>query len=145
LISARSRRFRTSNFEAATPTLFLTANPCRSLHSHSFKEELMQSPILQALLLGAIIGAPFAAVAGPVNVNSADAAQIARELKGVGLARAQAIVTYRDKNGPFKTADDLRKVKGFGAKMLERNRANIRFNNSGKSSHGGETQAGAEQ
>ena len=105
----------------------------------------MQSPILHALLLSALFGAPLVASAGPVNVNSADAAQIAKELKGVGLAKAQAIVSYREKNGPFKSADDLRKVKGFGAKMLERNRANIRLNNSGKPARGGEAQATAEQ
>jgi competence protein ComEA len=64
--------------------------------------------------------------AGPVDVNHADAATIAKELNGVGPAKAKAIVDYRDKNGAFKNADELRKVKGFGAKMLERNRANIR-------------------
>jgi competence protein ComEA len=105
----------------------------------------MPAPIAHLLLLSAILAAPLAANAGPVNVNSADAAQIAKELKGVGLAKAQAIVSYRDKNGPFKSADDLRKVKGFGAKMLERNRANIRLNNSAKPTRGGDAQAPAEQ
>ena len=103
----------------------------------------MSSPITPLLLLGAMLAAPLAALAGPVNVNSADAAQIAKELKGVGLAKAQAIVSYRDKNGPFKSADDLRKVKGFGPKMLERNRANIRLSNA-KPGKSGES-AGAEQ
>ncbi len=89
----------------------------------------MQIPFKPQLLLSLVLCTPFAVMAGPVNVNSADAAQIAKELKGVGLSKAQAIVQYRDKNGPFKSADDLRKVKGFGPKMLERNRANIRTNN----------------
>jgi competence protein ComEA len=64
--------------------------------------------------------------AGPVDINKADAATIAKELNGIGLSRAEAIVAYREKNGSFKSADDLRKVKGIGAKTLERNRANIR-------------------
>ena len=64
--------------------------------------------------------------AGPVDINRADAATIAKELNGVGAAKAKAIVEYREKNGSFKTADDLSKVKGIGAKMIERNRANIR-------------------
>ncbi len=65
--------------------------------------------------------------AGPVDINKADAATIAKELQGVGMSRAQAIVTYREKNGAFKSVDELRKVKGIGAKTLEANRANIRF------------------
>ncbi len=69
--------------------------------------------------------APMLAWAGPVDINKADAATIAKELQGIGLSKAQAIVAYREKNGAFKTADDLSKVKGIGAKTLERNRANI--------------------
>lgn len=75
---------------------------------------------------------PLAAIAGPVNVNTADAKTIARELKGIGLSRAQAIVDYREKNGPFKTADDLAKVKGVGMKVVEQNRANIKTDKSDK-------------
>ena len=70
---------------------------------------------------------PVLAFAGPVDINKADAATIAKELSGIGLSRAQAIVTYREKNGNFKAIEDLRKVKGIGAKTLERNRANIRL------------------
>jgi competence protein ComEA len=69
---------------------------------------------------------PLMAWAGPVDINKADAATIAKELQGIGLSRAQAIVDFRSKNGTFKSADDLRKVKGIGAKTLELNRTNIR-------------------
>jgi competence protein ComEA len=65
--------------------------------------------------------------AGPVDINTADAATIAKELQGIGLSKAQAIVAYREKNGSFKSAEELRKIKGIGAKTLERNRANIRM------------------
>lgn len=70
---------------------------------------------------------PLLAFAGPVDINKADAKTIAKELNGVGLSRAQAIVDYREKNGAFKNVDDLRKVKGIGAKTLEQNRSNIRL------------------
>jgi competence protein ComEA len=74
--------------------------------------------------------APLMAWAGPVDINKADAATIAKELQGIGLSRAQAIVAYREKNGSFKSVDELRKVKGIGAKTLELNRANIRIEGS---------------
>ena len=67
------------------------------------------------------------AIAGPVDVNSADAKTLARELQGVGMAKAEAIVSYREKNGPFKTADDLAKVKGLGKKLIDQNKANLKF------------------
>lgn len=76
-------------------------------------------------LLAALI-LPLPVFAGPVNVNTADAKTIARELTGIGLSRAQAIVDYREKNGPFKSPDDLAKVKGVGMKVVEQNRANIK-------------------
>lgn len=70
---------------------------------------------------------PAAVWAGPVDINSADAATIARELQGIGLSKAQQIVAYREKNGAFKNVEELRKIKGIGARTLERNRANIRM------------------
>lgn len=68
-----------------------------------------------------------AAAAGPVNVNTADAQTLANELQGIGLAKAQAIIAHREKHGPFKTIDDVGRVKGIGRKTLERNRDAIRL------------------
>lgn len=81
---------------------------------------------LGAALVAAMLLAPVA-IAGPVNVNTADAKTLARELEGVGKAKADAIVAYREKNGPFKSADDLVKVKGLGKKLVDQNRPNMRF------------------
>jgi competence protein ComEA len=72
---------------------------------------------------------PLFAFAGPVDINKADAKTIAKELDGIGLTRAQAIVEYREKNGGFKSVDDLKKVKGIGGKTIEQNRSNIRLDN----------------
>lgn len=69
--------------------------------------------------------AAISALAGPVNVNTANARQIADELTGVGLAKAQAIVAFREANGPFDNIAQLAQVKGIGLKLLERNRDNI--------------------
>jgi competence protein ComEA len=75
----------------------------------------------------ALLLAPLTAVADPVNINSADAATLARELKGIGVTRAEAIVAYRQKNGPFRSADELGLVKGIGTKVIEQNRTLIRI------------------
>jgi competence protein ComEA len=63
-----------------------------------------------------------------VNINSADAATLADRLYGVGLKKAQAIVIFREQNGPFKSVDDLVNVTGIGAATLEKNRSLISVN-----------------
>ncbi len=73
-----------------------------------------------------LLSLPLLATAGPVNINTADAETISTELKGVGLAKAKAIVEYRKKHGPFRSADDLSLVKGIGERTVELNRADIK-------------------
>lgn len=65
--------------------------------------------------------------AEPVNINTADANALAKALNGIGPAKAKAIVTYREKNGPFKTADQLAMVEGISQKVIDKNRADIRL------------------
>lgn len=57
-----------------------------------------------------------------VNINSADMETLARELNGVGSAKARAIVEYREANGAFASIDELLEVKGIGMAILEKNR-----------------------
>lgn len=73
----------------------------------------------------ALLAASPLVFAGPVNINTADAETISAELKGVGLSKARAIVEYRKKHGPFKSADDLSLVKGIGERTVELNRSDI--------------------
>jgi competence protein ComEA len=65
---------------------------------------------------------------GKVNLNTADAATLARELLGIGEVKAQAIVEYRTANGAFASVDDLLEVKGIGAAILEKNRDKLSIN-----------------
>jgi len=92
------------------------------------------SRIIVRSLIAALL--PVGAWAGPVNINTADAKTIAKELDGIGPAKAQAIVDYRQKNGAFRSAEDLLKVDGIGAKVLEQNRGNIRLDKGAAESGG---------
>jgi len=65
--------------------------------------------------------------AEPVNINTADATALAKALNGVGPAKAKAIVSYREKNGPFKTVDQLAMVEGITQKLIDKNRADIKL------------------
>ncbi|ATX98735.1 MULTISPECIES: helix-hairpin-helix domain-containing protein [Citrobacter] len=58
-----------------------------------------------------------------VSINSASAEDLALVMNGVGLKKAQAIVSYREEYGPFKTVEDLKQVPGMGSSLVERNLA----------------------
>lgn len=57
------------------------------------------------------------AAVGPIDVNRATPAEL-ETLPGVGPATAGAIVTERERNGPFLTVDDLERVPGIGPARL---------------------------
>lgn len=63
--------------------------------------------------------------AAPVNVNTADAQTIADSLSGIGLKKAEAIIKYRQENGPFKAAQELTNVSGIGEKTVQKNLTDI--------------------
>ena len=54
-----------------------------------------------------------------INVNTADRSQL-ETLPGIGPVKAQAIIDYRQRYGPFRSVDELIKVKGIGPKTLEK-------------------------
>ena len=63
-----------------------------------------------------------------VNINTASQAEL-ETIKGIGPAKAKAIVEYRKKNGNFKSVDDLDKVHGFGKKTVDKMRKDINVGN----------------
>jgi competence protein ComEA len=59
-----------------------------------------------------------------VDLNKAGQAEL-ESVKGIGPKKAKAIIEHREKNGPFKSVDDLSKVKGFGKASVNKVRANL--------------------
>lgn len=56
---------------------------------------------------------------GKVNINTASASELSSGLDGIGDVIAKRIVEYREKNGNFKTIEDIKKVSGIGDKKFE--------------------------
>nr|WP_025770322.1 helix-hairpin-helix domain-containing protein [Thioalkalivibrio sp. HK1] len=61
-----------------------------------------------------------------VDINTASAEELAQTITGVGIKKAQAIVEWREQNGPFSSIDELVQVKGIGSKTLDKNRDRLR-------------------
>ncbi|MFJ3076090.1 MULTISPECIES: ComEA family DNA-binding protein [Pseudomonas] len=107
----------------------------------------MRSTFLKYLLLPLFAGLSFSLSAAPetavapkepvpmvsqvqapsdmLNLNTTDAPTLQKELNGIGKAKAEAIVAYRDANGPFASVDELLEIKGIGNALLERNRGKL--------------------
>ena len=60
-----------------------------------------------------------------VDINTANAAELAATITGIGPVRAEAIVAFRKANGPFASVDDLMLVQGIGGATLEKNREKL--------------------
>jgi competence protein ComEA len=88
--------------------------------SEAKREEFMKKMLLALAMWFAISGVALAVV----NINTATKEELT-SLKGVGEKRAQEIINYRTKNGPFKTVDDLEKVPGIGPGIMKQIRSEV--------------------
>ena len=59
-----------------------------------------------------------------VNLNTATKDDLDK-VTGIGPVKAQSIIDYRKKNGPFKSVDELENVKGFGSKSVKKVRSEL--------------------
>lgn len=80
----------------------------------------MKRLFLVLVMLVAFSGVAVAAV----NINTATKEELT-SIKGVGEKRAQEIIDYRTKNGPFKTVDDLEKIPGIGPGLMKQIRSQV--------------------
>lgn len=62
-----------------------------------------------------------------VNINTADATEIATMLKGIGDKKAQDIISYRKEHGKFKDIESLKQVKGIGQAIIDKNKDRIQL------------------
>ena len=88
----------------------------------------MRYPIVRTLFLSVLLlAASFGSVFGEdaVNINTATAEELAAALSGVGQARAEAIIEYREANGRFASVDELTRVSGIGRSTVDANRERI--------------------
>ena len=83
------------------------------------------STVKRLLVIFLLLMSCAAGAAEPVNLNAASADALASGMVGIGPAKAQAIVEYREAHGPFKTIDDLLQIKGIGAATLDKNRERV--------------------
>ena len=61
---------------------------------------------------------------GKVHINTAGIEELIK-LPGVGQARAEAIISYREEHGAFVSAEDIMKVSGIKTALFEKMKDNI--------------------
>ena len=81
--------------------------------------------LFHSLFLTTILLFSSSAFAEKININTANAEQIATAMSGVGNSKAKAIVEYRESHGKFKSIGSLENVDGIGEKTIEKNKDNI--------------------
>ena len=81
----------------------------------------MKNLIANMLILAALVAFPAYAA---IDINTATQSEL-EAVKGLGPAKAKAIITYRESKGRFKTLDELDNVKGFGKVSIDKLKADL--------------------
>ena len=82
--------------------------------------------LIKKLFLILLLALPcYLSAADKININTASKEVLMSEIKGVGEKRAEAIIAYREQNGPFKSVDELAKVTGVGQSILDANKDSL--------------------
>jgi competence protein ComEA len=68
---------------------------------------------------------PSSRVKGKINLNTASVRELSDGLTGIGDVLAGRIVAYREKNGPFRSVEEIKNVSGIGDKIFEKIRDSI--------------------
>lgn len=113
----------------------------RVVNIHSQRDLKMSKSFISAALFALLTSLSFSGVAADaqpvkaaqvavaqsslVDLNTADAETLTRELLGIGANKAKAIIEYREAHGAFTSVDDLLEVNGIGTATLEKNRSKI--------------------
>lgn len=88
--------------------------------------------ILRSCIIALLLSLPVLSFAGQtININTANK-DLLMSIKGIGEKRAEAIIAYRNKNGPFKTVDQLAEIKGVGKLFIDSNRDVLVVKDTGK-------------
>ena len=90
-------------------------------HNHLFKGNIVKKLIGSMLVMAALIAFP---AYSAVNINTATQSEL-EAVKGVGPAKAKAIISYRESKGGFKSLDELDNVKGFGKASIEKLKSDL--------------------
>lgn len=93
----------------------------------------MRNRFKKFICAAGLFGLAMVASADPVDINQANAQELANALQGVGVARAEAIIEYRSEHGPFASIDELVQVQGIGSRIVDMNRDVIRVEDSDQS------------
>jgi len=99
--------------------------------SHRKTGEIVMKPRKRLLVLCLVlaIGLAFVQILAAeetetININEASEDELI-QLRGIGPIRAERVVQYREKHGPFRSPEDIMKVKGIGPKTWEKNKDRI--------------------
>lgn len=111
---------------AYPPVRSATPVPPPFLEDITMNRHYSTNPLVNArsffIALSLMLVAGLASAAEVVNLNKADAAAFQQNLIGIGPIKAEAIVSYRSKNGKFGSIDDLQNVKGLGPALIKKNK-----------------------